>query len=142
MNIFLDEHNYQCKEGSSTKRKQKNVREKNSKKIIDKLVRKTVKAEDWENGKSTATHYSPNEIDFLDVKIKLDENRAITTDLFTKPTDTHHFLASDSCHQGHIKRSIAFARPYSTSVYASPWMLPFEGVLTDQFSNTQRAQQK
>ena len=44
------------------------------------------------------------------MKIILDENCAISTDLFVKPTDIHQFLASDPCHPGHIKRSVAFSQ--------------------------------
>ena len=44
----------------------------------------------------------------LDGNMKL-RNRQIETDLHIKPTDTHQFLDSTSCHPYHCKKSI----PYS-----------------------------
>ena len=56
------------------------------------------------------THdYSDSEVDFLDVKTRL-QNSIITTDLYIKPTDTHQYLHPASCHPGHIKSSIPFSQ--------------------------------
>ena len=48
------------------------------------------------------------EINFSDVNIRL-RIRQLETDLHVKPTDTHQFLDSTSCHSYHCKKSI----PYS-----------------------------
>ena len=52
---------------------------------------------------------SRDNIDFLDVVIKIKEGK-ITTNLFCKPTDGHQYLHYDSCHAEHIKRSIVFSQ--------------------------------
>ena len=41
--------------------------------------------------------YSKEEVNFLDVNIKLIDGE-FKTDLFVKPTDTHQFLDPTSCH--------------------------------------------
>ena len=38
------------------------------------------------------------------------ESGFLTTDLFTKPTDTHQYLAADSCHPRHCKEAIPFSQ--------------------------------
>ena len=59
------------------------------------------------------THeYSPAEINFLDINVKLDAQGIFHTDLYIKPTDTRQFLLASSCHPGHVKRSI----PYSQAI--------------------------
>ena len=52
---------------------------------------------------------SKEKINFLDVIIKIKEDRIIT-DLYCKPTDGHEYLHYDSCHADHIKRSIIFSQ--------------------------------
>ena len=54
---------------------------------------------------------SPTNITFLDVQVILKEGK-ITTDLYTKPTDTHQYLNWNSCHPRHTKTAI----PYSLSL--------------------------
>ena len=54
---------------------------------------------------------SPTNIAFLDVQVILKEGK-ITTDLYTKPTDTHQYLNWNSCHPRHTKTAI----PYSLSL--------------------------
>ena len=49
--------------------------------------------------------WSKEKINFLDVKVRL-RNRQLETDLHIKPTDTHQFLDSPSCHPYHCKKSI------------------------------------
>ena len=46
--------------------------------------------------------WSRNSIPFLDTSILL-ENGQLTTDLHVKPTDTHQYLAANSCHPRHCK---------------------------------------
>ena len=58
--------------------------------------------------KFTSEH-SPREAHFLDVTVRKDMN-SITTDLFSKPTDTHQYLHSSSCHPRHCKTGIAFSQ--------------------------------
>jgi len=53
--------------------------------------------------------WSKHEIDFLDVKV-LKESGMLETDLFIKPTDSHQYLHSSSCHPGACKRSTPFAQ--------------------------------
>ena len=53
--------------------------------------------------------FSLDETHFLDVTIKK-ENSQITTSLYTKPTDTHQYLHSSSCHPRHCKTGIAYSQ--------------------------------
>ena len=53
--------------------------------------------------------WSNRSIAFLDVTVTLEEGR-LTTDLFTKPTDTHQYLHSSSCHPAHCKSTIAYSQ--------------------------------
>ncbi|KAJ8017631.1 hypothetical protein HOLleu_44821 [Holothuria leucospilota] len=48
------------------------------------------------------------EVNVLDVTVSRESMGLISTDLYSKPTDTHQHLSSLSCHPNHIKRSIAF----------------------------------
>ena len=50
-------------------------------------------------------------INFLDVTVSLIE-RLIETDLYVKPTDSHQYLQSSSCHPAHCKKGI----PYSQAI--------------------------
>ena len=53
--------------------------------------------------------YSKEEVDFLDVNIKLIDGE-LKTDLFVKPTDTHQFLDPTSCHPYHCKKGIPYSQ--------------------------------
>ena len=50
---------------------------------------------------------SKSNLPFLDVMIKIHGNK-ITTDVYSKPTDTHMYLNFNSCHPKHIKINIPF----------------------------------
>jgi hypothetical protein len=45
------------------------------------------------------------EVSFLDVKVRVDE-LGLKTDLFSKPTDAHLYLRSDSCHPSSCKKGL------------------------------------
>ena len=51
------------------------------------------------------TNISENSVNFLDVKVNLN-NGKITTDLYTKPTGAHLFLNATSSHPTHTIRNI------------------------------------
>ena len=53
--------------------------------------------------------YSKEEVNFLDVNIKLIDGE-LKTDLFVKPTDTHQFLDPTSCHPYHCKKGIPYSQ--------------------------------
>lgn len=53
--------------------------------------------------------YSDKKINFLDVQV-IKEGDRLVTDLYTKPTDTHQYLHSTSCHVYHSKRSIPYSQ--------------------------------
>ena len=46
---------------------------------------------------------------FMPVKVRL-RNSQLETDLHIKPTDTHQFLDSTSCHPYHCKKSIPYSQ--------------------------------
>ena len=48
-------------------------------------------------------------INFLDVTVTND-NGKLTTDLYTKPTDTHQYLHAKSCHRSSTKRAIPYGQ--------------------------------
>ena len=54
--------------------------------------------------------WSKTSINFLDVIVSLVEG-VIETDLYVKPTDSHQYLQSSSCHPFHCKKG----KPYSQS---------------------------
>ncbi len=54
--------------------------------------------------------YSTNTINFLDVQVTKNEQGFLTTDLYTKPTDSHAYLNFSSCHPRHIVNSIQFSQ--------------------------------
>ena len=56
------------------------------------------------------SEWSYRSVSFLDVKINLNEEGRIVTDLFTKPTDTHEYLHRQSCHPWHCKTTIAYSQ--------------------------------
>ena len=53
--------------------------------------------------------YSNEEVNFLDVNIKLIDGE-LTTDLFGKPTDTSKFLNPASCYPYHCKKGIRYSQ--------------------------------
>ena len=54
--------------------------------------------------------YSKIALNFLDVSIKVGVGGALETDFFCKPTDTHKYLHSKSCHPWHTKEAIPFSQ--------------------------------
>ena len=54
--------------------------------------------------------WSYRSVSFLDVNVTLNEDGRITTDLYTKPTDTHQYLHRQSCHPRHCKTTIAYSQ--------------------------------
>ena len=53
--------------------------------------------------------FSQQKTHFLDVTVEKKPN-GITTNLYTKPTDTHQYLHSSSCHPRHCKTGIAYSQ--------------------------------
>ena len=51
-----------------------------------------------------------NTIPFLDVLVKKEEDHTVTTDVYYKPTDTHQYLMTTSCHPAHVKKSIFYSQ--------------------------------
>ena len=51
--------------------------------------------------------WSRSSIPFLDTRVLL-KNGQLTTDLYVKSTDTHQYLAANSCHPRHCKEAIPF----------------------------------
>ena len=47
-------------------------------------------------------------VNLLDVLVTLTDDGTISTDLYTKPTDSHQYLHMNSCHPNHAKKAIAF----------------------------------
>ena len=56
--------------------------------------------------------WSQTSINFLDVTVSLTGGK-VTTDLYVKPTDSHQYLHTSSCHPYHYKKGI----PYSQAVH-------------------------
>jgi len=46
---------------------------------------------------------------FLDTTVKLEDGQLVTN-LFVKPTDTHQYLAANSCHPRHCKEAIPYSQ--------------------------------
>ena len=80
----------------------------------------------WEHGEEKLTEFidalnkkhptikftaelSKTQIQFLDATVYL-ENGKIKTDLYFKPTDTHQYLHSSSCHPDHCKKGIPYSQ--------------------------------
>ena len=57
----------------------------------------------------THTH-SFKSVNYLDDLVTLTNDGTISTDLYTKPTDTHQYLHMISCHPNHVKQAIAFSQ--------------------------------
>ena len=53
--------------------------------------------------------WSQKSINFLDVTVSLIDGQ-IETDLYVKPTDSHQYLHSSSCHPYHCKKSIPYSQ--------------------------------
>ena len=62
----------------------------------DKKMKSSIKFE---------TNISPDEVNFLDVRVKLNDG-CITTNLYTKPTDAFLYLNTSSNHPKHVKANI------------------------------------
>ena len=55
------------------------------------------------------THaYSFKPANFLDVVVTLTDDGIISTDLCTKPADTHQYPHINRCHSNHVKKAIEF----------------------------------
>ena len=52
---------------------------------------------------------SSKEIPFLDVLVRLDQGR-LSTDLYSKPTDSHSYLKFESSHPKNCKNSIPYSQ--------------------------------
>ena len=55
------------------------------------------------------TASSKTSINFLDVSVQLKEGK-LETDLYVKPTDSHQYLLSSSCHPFHCKKGIPYSQ--------------------------------
>ena len=55
------------------------------------------------------SEWSCKAISFLDTPVVV-SNGTLSTDLYTKKTDTHQYLAADSCHPWHCKAAIAYSQ--------------------------------
>ena len=55
------------------------------------------------------TEWSKTSINFLDVTVSL-IGGVIETDFYVKPTDSHQYLQSSSCHPFHCKKGILFSQ--------------------------------
>ena len=53
---------------------------------------------------------SHQQVNFLDVSIRIKEHDTLINDLYTKPTDTHQYLLSTSCHPRHCENGIAYSQ--------------------------------
>ena len=52
---------------------------------------------------------SKEKLSYLDVLVSIKDNR-ISTDVYCKPTDTHQYLDSKSCHPSHVKKGIPYGQ--------------------------------
>lgn len=72
------------------------------------------------NGDLNATHttikfsanWSNDSVSFLDTLVILKDG-TLSTDLYTRSTDTHQYLAAGSCHRYHCKSAIPYSRAVS-----------------------------
>ena len=53
--------------------------------------------------------WSRDSVSFLDTTVKIVDGQ-IVTDLYVKPTDTHQYLATNSCHPRHCKEAIPYSQ--------------------------------
>ena len=63
----------------------------------------------WHPSIKFTAQWSSNSIPFLDTLVLLQDG-SLSVDLYTKPTDTHQYLAANSCHPHHCKSSIPFSQ--------------------------------
>ncbi|PIK37867.1 hypothetical protein BSL78_25290 [Apostichopus japonicus] len=63
-------------------------------------------------------------VNFLDVTVRK-EHGSLSTDLYTKPTDTHQYLHSSSCHPRHCKSGIAYSQAFVFVAFALTIPLSF-----------------
>ena len=64
--------------------------------------------------------YSEEQINFLDVLLtKSDSGEKLCSSLYTKPTDTHQYLHSTSCHRAVCKNSIAYGQAIRLKIICS-----------------------
>ena len=56
------------------------------------------------------TETSRDKVCFLDITVQLGPNGSITTDLYTKPTDSHNYLDYRSAHPKHCRTGIPFSQ--------------------------------
>ena len=54
-------------------------------------------------------HWSKTSIHFLDVTVSIAEG-VIETDLYVKPTDSHRYRLSSSCHPFNCKKGIPYSQ--------------------------------
>ena len=52
-----------------------------------------------------AWEWLENELPFLDVLVKRRDGK-LTTDIYSKPTDTRQYVDHSSCHPNHVKKGI------------------------------------
>ena len=55
------------------------------------------------------TDWSKTSVNFLDVTVSIAEG-VIETDLYVKPTDSHQYLLSSSCHPFYCKKGIPYSQ--------------------------------
>ena len=55
-------------------------------------------------------YISPNEVQFLDTTVYVDNNGALQTKLYKKPTDRHNYLQKRSEHPLPLKDSLAYSQ--------------------------------
>ena len=58
---------------------------------------------------------SKEKLSYLDVLVSIKDNR-ISTDVYCKPTDTHQYLDSKSCHPRHVKNGIPYGQAPKFSI--------------------------
>ena len=61
----------------------------------------------WTGNTYFTSDLSKTSVAFLDTTVSIN-NCKVSTDLYVKPTDTHQYLLSSSCHPYHTKRSIPY----------------------------------
>ena len=54
--------------------------------------------------------YSKEKVNFLDVTVKVETDNKLSTDLYTKQTDSHSYLRYDSAHPPHCKKGLPYSQ--------------------------------
>ena len=54
--------------------------------------------------------WSAKSISFLNMKVSVDNEGYLTTDLYVKPADTHQYIHRDRCHPSHSERGIPYSQ--------------------------------